>query len=70
MSNLAKFSNDQEVLVQADIVKDKQEPKYRKGGKVMKVLENDTYEVLFENKIQKRHSSQLRSVLNLVAGML
>ena len=70
MSNLAKFSYDQEVLAQADIVKDKQEPKYRKGGKVMKVLENDTYEVLFENKIQKRHSSQLRSVLNLVAGML
>ena len=69
-TNLEKFEKDQEVLVQADIVVDKQEPKYRKGGKISKVLDNDTYEVLFENKMQKRHSSQLRSVLNLVAGML
>ena len=57
---LSIFKEGENVLVQTDIIIDKQDPKYILGGVVKRVLENDTYEVLINGKIQKRYSSQLR----------
>lgn len=59
---LQKFKVNQNVLVQKEIVEDKQKPKYEQGGTVTKIMENDTYEVLHRGKIKKKYASQLRAM--------
>ena len=60
--NLEKFVVDQKVLVQEDIIENKQNPKYCQGGIVKKVMENDTYEVLHDGRMKKKYASQLRAM--------
>ena len=55
-----KFQEGDEVLVQEDIVADKQAPKYITGAKVIKILGNDTYEVFINGRAIKRYASQIR----------
>jgi hypothetical protein len=57
-----KFLVDQKVLVQEDIVENKQNPKYSQGGIVVKILENDTYEVIHDGRLKKKYASQLRNM--------
>jgi hypothetical protein len=61
-AKLEKFSVDQKVLVQEDIIANKQDPKYSQGGTIIKVMENDTYEVLHDGKMKKKYASQLRAM--------
>ena len=54
------FKEGDEVLVQEDIIVDKQAPKYIIGGRIIRALGNDTYEVLIKGKTIKRYASQIR----------
>jgi hypothetical protein len=59
---LVKFLVDQKVLVQEDIVENKQNLKYSQGGTIIRILENDTYEVLHDGRLKKKYASQLRAM--------
>ena len=57
---LTTFIQGQKVLVQTDVILDKQDPKYLSGGIVKRILGNDTYEIILNGRIQKRYAAQLR----------
>ena len=69
-AHLEKFFVGQKVLVQQDIVTDKQKPKYNRGGIVLEDLGHDTYNVRFKSQVQKRHACQLKAEEYFDPGML
>lgn len=60
MAKFERFEVGQKVLVQKDIVRDKQQPKYERGGIIVEIGENDTYSVKFRGLTSKKHASGLR----------
>ena len=56
------YKEGDEVLVQEDVIIDKQDPKYLMGGKITRILGNDAYEVLINGRYMKRYASQIRGI--------
>lgn len=48
--------------MEEDIIKDKEKLKFKYGGIIKKILENDTYIVEYNGHIQKKYASQLNAI--------